>query len=153
MLKFLAMSSLLVFMSCRDVCNKEHACSSDSNTKNAADDPKEKKSDKDKDGEDKVEVVIKNSEALPKCDDSNQNEIAYREKTDKYFTCRENAWEEFTPKWQAETEKQKDISLLEQFWTEAKLTMTNKTYLGQVCVNLLTVNSNHSCEDDEVLNE
>ncbi len=132
---------LTTYLGACGVCEQQHSCSTTDNSK-VETNTNEEPSDEEK--REKAEVVITDEDSLPTCDNESNNMTAYRESSNKFFICSEYAWEEFYPLGKGSVE----LDTLNKVWDDAKHNFPDDNYLFYVCSAILTVNSNHDCQNE-----
>ena len=132
-MKVLILMVLLVYLQACEMCKAERSCSQETDNHSTGDDYVGETEET----ETKTDVVITNSESLPACDDLTKNLTAYKESKDKYFICRDGAWEEFNFK-----NTKSDLDLV---WEKAKETLPEDEYLNYTCAVILSIDPKHVC--------
>ena len=132
-MKVLILTVLLVYLQACEMCKAERSCSQETDNHSIENNQEEETEET----ETKTDVVINNSESLPACDDLTKNLTAYKESKNKYFICKDGAWEEF----QFGNAKS-DLDLV---WDKAKEAVPTDEYLNYTCGIILSIDPKHVC--------
>lgn len=132
-MKVLILITLLNYLTACEACKESYSCAQDDHSKtNEAIETETEETT-----ETKTDVVVTNSESLPLCDDLTKNLTAYKESKDKYFICKDGAWEEFNFK-----NTKSDLDLV---WDKSKETLPTDEFLDYTCGIILSIDPKHLC--------
>lgn len=137
----LLLLTLMIYLTACEACKESYSCAQDDHSQANVYEPEDETEEENKTTN--PDVVVTNGDALPLCDDLTKNLTAYRESKNKYFVCKDGAWEEFTF-----ANAKSDLDML---WDKAKQTVPTDEYLDYTCGIILSIDPKHICNGE--LNE
>ena len=138
MITRLTLLVIMFYLTGCEACKEQGSCAQDDHSQANTYEPEEETAE-----EEKPDVVVTSGEALPFCDETTKNLTAFRESKNKYFVCKDGAWEEFKF-----PNAKSDLMLV---WEKAKETLPTDEYLNYTCGILLSIDPKHICNGE--LNE